>query len=517
MFNGIEEKALTWGYTGVFLLLLSLVAFFFIRQKWVALLLLMSGTFFLKLGTINLDPYLNWWDEEYHAVVAKNMMSDPFHPVFYKDPALPYDFKNWTSNKVWLHKQPMFLWQMAAGMKLFGVNETGLRIHMVFMSVILAFAIYRMGKILHSDHTGFVASFLFATGNYSIMLASGHEHTDHNDFTFMFYVTMSFWSFLEFYRCNEWKYVILTGIFAGCAVLTKWLTGLVVFSGWGLALLLTAEMRNNWRSYLYILVSILVCILVFLPWQIHITTLYPIESAYEFELSKRHFYEVMENHDGEWHYYFTNMKQTFFYLNYVYIYVIVFFLFYIYAAKNTVLKIAFVTWISVVFLFFTIAETKMPAFTFCVYPLLYILTAFFFCYFIGLWKQKNKWVINLLAILLLLPISFINLNTKKIHLKFSSDSPESAYRQQRKRDVDIIKKTKGTLRENTVILNCRQGEASLVIFYTEYSAYELPPDKHRIEEILNNGFPVAVFDSPELPLEIKNWPGVQIISPSVWE
>ncbi len=38
---------------------------------------------------------LHDWDERYHALVAKNMIEQPFKPMLYKNPVLPYDYKDW--------------------------------------------------------------------------------------------------------------------------------------------------------------------------------------------------------------------------------------------------------------------------------------------------------------------------------------------------------------------------------------------------------------------------------------
>ncbi len=93
-----------------------------------ALLLLMGAAFLLRLTMIGLDPFLHDWDERYHALVARNLMDAPLRPMLRAIPALPYNYKAWCCNHVWLHKQPLFLWQMALAMKVFGTNVVALRL-----------------------------------------------------------------------------------------------------------------------------------------------------------------------------------------------------------------------------------------------------------------------------------------------------------------------------------------------------------------------------------------------------
>ena len=40
----------------------------------------------------------------------------------------PYKYQDWTSNHVWLHKQPLPLWSMSASLWMFGINEIAVRL-----------------------------------------------------------------------------------------------------------------------------------------------------------------------------------------------------------------------------------------------------------------------------------------------------------------------------------------------------------------------------------------------------
>ena len=79
------------------------------------------------------DLFLHDWDERYHALVAKNMMDDPFTPMLYQNPILGYDIENWCGNHIWLHKQPLPLWMMSASMSVFGINEIALRLPSILL------------------------------------------------------------------------------------------------------------------------------------------------------------------------------------------------------------------------------------------------------------------------------------------------------------------------------------------------------------------------------------------------
>jgi hypothetical protein len=96
------------------------ILFFNIGKTKISLLLLFVGSLVLGFFMANLDPFLILWDEQYHALVAKNLMQNPLVPKLYANPLLEYDYRNWTGNEIWLHKQPLFLWQIALSLKLLG-------------------------------------------------------------------------------------------------------------------------------------------------------------------------------------------------------------------------------------------------------------------------------------------------------------------------------------------------------------------------------------------------------------
>ncbi|PCH69138.1 MAG: hypothetical protein COC01_02295, partial [Bacteroidetes bacterium] len=162
--------------------MLSLIAHQKDKNK-LSIILLLVGAFGIRMFMASLDPFLHLWDEKFHALVAKNMLSNPFEPMLYTDPVMPYDFKSWVSNHIWLHKQPFFLWQIALCFKLFGVNEFVLRIPSVLMSTLQVYFIYRIGKISLNKNIGYYAAFLFCLSNYFIEMVSGSIIMDHNDVT----------------------------------------------------------------------------------------------------------------------------------------------------------------------------------------------------------------------------------------------------------------------------------------------------------------------------------------------
>jgi len=190
------------------------------QQYGLAILLLLLGGLLLRVFVAT-DLFLHPWDERFHALVAKNLMSHPFLPTLYENPVLPFDFKNWFSNHIWLHKQPVPLWSMALSMKIFGINEIALRIPTVLISTLGTLAIYRIGEYLYSRKTAFIAAFLFSIHGFIIELTGGRDATDHVDIFFLCFILFSVYFSIRYIKTRKQVFNLMTGLCIGLAVLSK--------------------------------------------------------------------------------------------------------------------------------------------------------------------------------------------------------------------------------------------------------------------------------------------------------
>jgi 4-amino-4-deoxy-L-arabinose transferase-like glycosyltransferase len=143
------------------------------------LFLLLSGLT-LRLVASTLDPFLWTWDEQFHALVAKNMVTNPLKPMLITNPVLGFDFRNWLGNHIWLHKQPLFLWQIALFFKVFGTTEFVLRLPTVLMMSAMIVLIYRIGKLTTNPTIAWYGAFIYCYTFYFIQFVTGYEFTDHN-------------------------------------------------------------------------------------------------------------------------------------------------------------------------------------------------------------------------------------------------------------------------------------------------------------------------------------------------
>lgn len=498
------------------LIFLSILLFHFKKDINLSLFLLVLGGISLRIFAVFLTPYLNIWDERFHALVAKNMIENPFKPMLYTNPILPYDIGLWDNNHIWLHKQPFFLWQIALSFKLFGINEFVIRIPSLLMSSILIIIIYRIAKLTTNIKAAYYAALLYTCSFYTIELVSGTISTDHNDLAFAFYITMSIWAWTEFYYSKQKKWIFFIGLFAGLSILNKWLTGLLVYSGWGLVILFDPKQRKVIGKYIEILYSLIITLIVVFPWQLYILHKFPIESKYEFEYNTKHLFEAVEGHGGNFFFHF-NETLNIYGLHFLIIFTSIILL---YKVLNKIeYKIAFYTYIILIYLFFSIVATKMYSFTYCISALIYIALGGMIFLILDINAISKKYqiktiYINIFKTITLSVICYFGLKIDKIQDNHN-------YNQIFKSNLiplniihtPLYKKLNKIIPNNTyVIFNVPESEDICIMFYSGITAYDFPITLEIYKNLKKRNIKMATFDKGNLPEFIKKDKEVFIIN-----
>jgi 4-amino-4-deoxy-L-arabinose transferase-like glycosyltransferase len=333
-------------------------------------MIIISGLL-IRLLAASSEPFLHDWDERFHALVARNMMDDPFTPMLKASTLLSFDDLNaWCCNHIWLHKPPLFLWQMALSMKIFGVSLLAMRLPSILMGTVMIWLLFRTTvRLTGNTNTALLAATLLSFSHFHLILTAGIKGMDHNDIAFGFYVLASFWAWLEYTLSGgKWNWAILTGLLAGCAVLNKWLTGLVVFLAWGIYLMYHLQQLNR-REIFQFIVALLACGAVFLPWQVYIFHRFPAEAAYESAQLTKHVFEVVEGHSGPFWFYLKKFPAYFGKILWIGVFTGLTLTF-LKKEKKKPQTIALILTILLVFCFFSfIAKTKVDAYFFVVAPL----------------------------------------------------------------------------------------------------------------------------------------------------
>lgn len=473
--------------------LIGIYAAFVLERHKLALLLLLVSASLLRLLMITVDPYLHEWDERFHALVAKNMTVHPFKPMLRADPIMDYDYKAWCCSHIWVHKQPLFLWQMAASMKLLGVNEVTMRVPSMIMGVAGVFFMYEIARHWTKSHTISMLTGLLGTFSYyQLELTSGRFSLDHNDLSMTFYVTASIWAFVRYVSGSRHVgWALLVGLFVGCAVLNKWLTGLLVFGGWGLYILMSKELRGSLRSYSDIALSVVVALAVFLPWQLYIIHAFPAEAAWSYEFNRKHITEALEGHYGTVWYYINFAKTSYGK------YLLPFFLIgtvrlFRSRKRDRVLSSSMFSMAIVVYLFFSlVVRTKMPSLVYPVVVIVLVTIAVGIEAVVRFGVGQGRRLPFVISAAGLLAAAY-SLKPWQIAL-YRGKTNET--RNAMISNTEVYKSLKDVHLDNRIILNCKSFEDTDVMFYTDHRAYQWFPIETVFDSLQQAGHRFAAFKS----------------------
>ncbi len=475
--------------------LFSVYFYFIADKKSTALYLLLISAFLIRLVMISLDPYLHEWDERFHALVAKNMISNPFKPMLFAHPIMFHDYKDWSYSHIWLNKQPLFLWQIALSLKVFGTNLFALRLPSALMSTVIVWLTYDISRkwIGHST-IAFITAFITVFGYYSIELVSGNFSLDHNDIAFLFYITCSFWAFTKYIESKfNWQWAILIGLFVGLAILNKWLAALLIYGGWGIYIILDPGSRFHFKRYLHLLLSLVTTCLVFLPWQIYINNSFPLEAAHVLEFNKLHFSDAL-GHPGSIFYHIQFLPFAYDYL------IILFFiigLVAIFSSKNInkKLTISFLSMILFLYLFFSVfVKTKMPSYVYPVSSLIMILSAFGLYTSIDVITERfsiSPGKRNTILLIATFVIGILALKPWTIAYKRNLVIEK---RNSKIYNTTIYKNLDDAILKDHIILNCRTYENIELMFFKDVTAYHFYPTEQVFDSLQTRGHRFVAFD-----------------------
>jgi 4-amino-4-deoxy-L-arabinose transferase-like glycosyltransferase len=472
----------------------------------------LAAAFLLRLVAIQLDPFLHDWDERFHAIVAKNMMDNPLVPRLRTAALLPYGYEDWCCNYIWVHKPPLFMWQMALSMKIFGVNLFGLRFPDVLMGTLMVFWIWRLATLWTADRmVAFSAALLYAASGYMLDLSAGILSLDHNDLQMGGYVTGSIWAFTE-YSCQQQarRWIWIVGLLAGAAVLVKWLIGLLVFGIWGVYLL-AGKTRWHLQSWKPLVQAAGCCALVFLPWQLYINLAFPREAAATRLQYMRHFTEPLGHADAVWSH-FTYMDTAYGHWMLVALMVLGF----VWSWKKCAdmrLTWALSSGFLFVYAFFSfLVATKMRGFTFPVSAIGFIWIALGFTW---IWQQMDarlqytSWLPA--PAWLLLPLSWVALQPAHLHQERSSDPSRIPQIQ----NTATYRNLHRQVAPDEVILNCPDMEDSEVRFWQPNHAYHWCPSEQEVDQLLQQGYKLVAFKAhhqQKIPDYILARPQIRILN-----
>jgi 4-amino-4-deoxy-L-arabinose transferase-like glycosyltransferase len=269
------------------------------------LLAILAGS--LILNTRGIDHAgLHYFDESFHAIVARNLLKHPLKPTLIDAPYLAYDPTHWGENHVWLHKPILPLWSIAASFAVLGVNTLALRLPSALLATASVGLTFLIGRRLFDRKTGLIAAALQAICPAILMLVQGFLFSDHVDISLLFWVEVGVYFVVKTMQTGAWPDVLAVGMAQGLAYLSKsylaaLLTGLAVVA-WLLPRLGTrmASLDDSKWRFKHLAGMIAATLATALPWTIYCARAFPVEFEHEHGYVFTHVGQGVENWGGPW-------------------------------------------------------------------------------------------------------------------------------------------------------------------------------------------------------------------------
>ena len=194
----------------------------------IILFCILIASFILVLRNLG-HSKIHYWDEGYHAIVARNLTKHPLKFTLYDQPWLEYDYKSWGNNHIWLHKPPVAMWQICLSHFILGINAFALRLPSAISLVLSAWLTFRIASDLIDKRAGLIAAFLQAFNPFLFASVHGYRYSDHIDIALLLWVQVSCWFLLRGVRTGKRRNYILSGVAMGIAYLSKSYLALITF------------------------------------------------------------------------------------------------------------------------------------------------------------------------------------------------------------------------------------------------------------------------------------------------
>ncbi len=500
-----------WVTVSCWVIFLLLSCFLFYRKSRFFGVSLFATAISIAWLFSGLFPFLFPWDEQFHALVAKNTGWNFLHPQLYPIHQFKGFNGNWASSYVWLHKPPLFTWQMAASVQVFGNTLFAVRFPSVLLFGFLSVATYDIGRIAFDRRAGFISALLITHAAYLLLLVSGNQGIDHNDLAFVAYTTFSVWAFFHFLNSNLRKWLIWIGIFAGCAILTKWLTGLLVFLPFGVWVLSSLRRKEFVVRLRSALLAFGVCLLVVLPWHIYTFIRFPKLAASEMQYNALHFSVPVEGHSGNFLYYYDGLSDLFFH-RFDFLLVLVISLLIVGIRHYTNRFLAYMLlMIAFIFCFFSLAATKMPSFIVPAVPFVLVIIGGGISTLASFFSRRAVAVsVTVIATCILTNwMLHIRLVDNRLGISDTHEPGFQNYALQLKAYA-----AEHSLHNRKSLVFGFDGSAYPQIawmYYEDDIVYPFYPSLEQLREMQHKGYTISLHESERLPEELKGLPYVRYL------
>ena len=361
---------------------------------------------FVGLGKNHLIP----WDEAIYAKVAKNM-------VVSNDYLVPH----WDSlSKGWFEKPPLYMWMTAGFMKIIGFNSWAARLPSAIFGFLTILLVYMIGKKFFSKTSAFISSLALMTTVHFLY----YSRASMLDVTTTFFITLSLYFYWQAKSSEKNHFYILSGLSIGLAVMTKGVVGLLPFlviALYEIYLFIFYKQKFSGKLILRYFFIILPAFLIVFPW--HYFMFKTFGKSFVDKYFLYHVWDratsVIEDKGNPFFWYLVVMKVS---MRIWFVALLGAFPYSVFKAFKKDKKFVFLTiWAVSIFLFFSVAKSKLVWYIIPVYPAVCLMVGNFAekCLEFVMKKVKklNSWSFKFAAVYILVIFSlfYLFLNREMVY------------------------------------------------------------------------------------------------------
>jgi 4-amino-4-deoxy-L-arabinose transferase-like glycosyltransferase len=296
----------------IFSVYISLVALIFFQYRSnrlnVSLILIVIFSFICRLFNVPL-LYLHTWDERFHALVAKNLIENPFKPSLISENLLALESTDWSCNYIWLSKPPLALWNIALSLNIFGLNELGVRLPSLIFGTASVLLTYKICLLLYNKKLAIFAAFFHGVNGLILDVSGGKISSDHVDTLFLFLSQISFFFLIKFIYEKSTQNLLFSGMLAGFCFLTKW--SLAFFIPIVLIVFFILFKYTFLQKVKYSLYFFAAFFTIVFPWIFYALLNFPEEMKFMLGQIFMPVSNVIQNHSGPFYYYLNSIRINF--------------------------------------------------------------------------------------------------------------------------------------------------------------------------------------------------------------
>lgn len=423
----------------------------------------------LGISTLNLGE----WDEQFHALVAKNFISNPWIPELVSDHLVYLDPNDWSLCHTWLSKPPLSFWFMALSMKMFGVNEFALRMPSLLFSLATIYLAYLIAKKLFNERIGLLTCFFYAINGLLFEINVGQLSGDHVDTLFHLLFHLSVYVVLFHADKPVYKLGMTLGAFIGLAFLTKWIMAFFIFL---VCISYYAYVHQNFKELVKLILYISLTVsIVISPWLFWIYYAFPTETNLIMKGVISPVSQVIQGHTGPWYYYLNSIRVN---INEL-IYIPLLFILYKSFKNLTTQRFLILVWIFIPLILLSISSTKRQVYMMMSATPFFILISLFITY-LNQFRIKYKTGVYIFQALIFM--AAIRYSIERIKpWKPRLEKPE--YR----KEMEVLIKNSDLQPDSTVLVN--EPHFAEARFYYGLLGYRYLNDS-TINSIRNRGYKV---------------------------